>query len=84
MASVGATTLLRHFGKYQDIALREPVAITSNGRERLVLLSSDEYKRLKRMERDALAREHFTAGNWQGTAASQAPIESAQFNPEVK
>jgi prevent-host-death family protein len=37
----------RKIGHYQDRALVEPVMVTRNGRERVVLLSADEYKRLK-------------------------------------
>ncbi len=84
MVTVGATTLVRNFGEYQDMALREPLAITSNGRERLVLLSPDEYRRLKRRDRRVLARADFTADELAAIAASQAPLESAQFNHEVK
>jgi prevent-host-death family protein len=84
MVSVPATTLVRKFGEYQDVALREPVSITSNGRERLVLLSADEYKRLKRRDRRVLARDDFTEDELAAIAASDAPTETAQFNHEVK
>jgi prevent-host-death family protein len=84
MVTVGATALVRKFGEYQDIALREPVAITSNGRERLVLLSADEYKRLKRRDRGVLSRADFTAEELPTIAASDAPAEAAQFNRHVK
>lgn len=84
MVSVPATTLVRKFGEYQDVALREPVSITSNGRERLVLLSADEYKRLKRRDRRVLTRADFTEDELAAIAASDAPAESAQFDHEVK
>jgi PHD/YefM family antitoxin component YafN of YafNO toxin-antitoxin module len=35
--------LIRHFGKYSDDALNEPIIITRKGRDRLVLMSVDEY-----------------------------------------
>jgi prevent-host-death family protein len=84
MVSVPATTLVRKFGEYQDVALREPVSITSNGRERLVLLSADEYRRLKRRDRQVLSRADFTEEDLAAIAASDAPAETAQFNHEVK
>jgi len=84
MVSVAATILVRKFGEYQDVALREPVSITSNGRERLVLLSADEYKRLKRRDRRVLSRGEFTADELAAIAASDAPAEAAQFDHEVK
>lgn len=48
-----AAELVRQFAQLSDTALREPVVITKNGRPRHVLLSVDEYERLKR--RDQLA-----------------------------
>lgn len=47
MTRVTATEFQRHPGRYQDRAALTPVVITKNGRERLVLLSVDEYRRLK-------------------------------------
>ena len=47
MSVVSSAEFQRNLGLYQDKALAEPVTITKNGRERLVLLSVDEYQRLK-------------------------------------
>ncbi|HXC54864.1 MAG TPA: type II toxin-antitoxin system Phd/YefM family antitoxin [Rhizomicrobium sp.] len=84
MVSVGATTLVRKFGHYQDVALREPVAITSNGRERVVLISADEYHRLKRRDRRVLGLDDFSADDIAAIGRSEAPAETAQFDHEVK
>ena len=40
----------RNFGHYKELAQRQPVAITSHGRESLVLLSAAEYVRLKALD----------------------------------
>ncbi len=84
MVIVGAATLVRRFGEYQDVALRETVAITSNGRERPVLLSADEYRRLKRRDRRVIAHADFAAGELEAIARSDAPAESAKFDDEVE
>ena len=52
MVTITAADLARQFGKYRDIALREPVSVTHHGRETLVMLAADEYKRLKTIEED--------------------------------
>lgn len=52
MKTVSAAELQRNIGRYQDIALREPVAVTRNGRESCVLLSTDEFKRLMHRDRE--------------------------------
>ena len=54
MITVSAAEFQRHFGRYQDEALTRPVAITRNGRERLVVISTEEYRRLRRRAREVL------------------------------
>ena len=44
---VPAAEFQRNIGTYQDRALTEPVFVTRNGREKTVLLSVEEYRRLK-------------------------------------
>lgn len=51
--TASAAELVRQFAQLSDAALKEPIVITKNGRPRHVLLSLDEYERLKR--RDQLA-----------------------------
>lgn len=50
----------RQFGALSDKALTEPLTITRNGRDRLVLLSVEEYERLKRRDRRVVRLEDFT------------------------
>lgn len=54
MITVTAAEFQRHFGRYQDEALTQPVAISRNGRERVVMISVDEYRRLKRRSREVI------------------------------
>lgn len=51
MMTVSAVEFQRNFGRYQDEALKQPVSITRNGRERLVILAVEEYERLRRRDR---------------------------------
>jgi prevent-host-death family protein len=53
MLTVTAAEFQRHFGRYQDEALTQPVTITRNGRARLVMISAEEYRRLARDARQA-------------------------------
>lgn len=50
MVTITAGELQKQFGRYRDMALKEPVSVTHHGRESLVMLSSDEYKRLKALD----------------------------------
>jgi prevent-host-death family protein len=83
MVTVSSAEFQRHFGRYQDVALIEPVAITRNGRERIVVLSVDEYQRLKRRDRQVLGLEDFTEADVQAILAAEPPLEAADFNSEL-
>ena len=50
MATVTSTEFQQNVGKYNDIAMREPVVITKQNRDALVLLSVEDYKRMKQYE----------------------------------
>jgi prevent-host-death family protein len=45
-----AAEVARNFGRYKELAQRGPIAVTSHGRESVVLLSADEYARLKALD----------------------------------
>lgn len=46
MTRVSATEFKNNLGTYSDAAMSSPVIVTSHNRDRLVLLSAEEYKRL--------------------------------------
>ena len=46
MLKVPASEFQRNIGRYQDLALTEPVAVTRNGRVRTILISADRYAAL--------------------------------------
>ena len=51
MKKVTAKDFQKHFGLYQDYALRQPVIITKHGKERLVLMSYEDYLELNGADR---------------------------------
>ena len=46
MTRVTATEFKNNIGAFSDAAMDKPVIITSHQRDRLVLMSADEYRRL--------------------------------------
>lgn len=81
---VSAAEFQRNIGRYQDLALRQPVAVTRNGRESCVLLSTEEYHRLKRRDREVLGIEDFTGADAEAVRRARPSAESAAFNHELK
>jgi prevent-host-death family protein len=55
MVRVSSTEFSKEVGRYQDIALSQPVVITRNGHDRTVIISAEEYERLKRRDRHVFA-----------------------------
>jgi PHD/YefM family antitoxin component YafN of YafNO toxin-antitoxin module len=83
MITVSAAEFQRNIGRYQDLALREPVAVTRNGREGTVLISTDEFQRLKRRDREVLGLQDFTADDLAAIETSATPDEARAFDDEV-
>jgi PHD/YefM family antitoxin component YafN of YafNO toxin-antitoxin module len=82
MLKISAAEFQRNIGRYQDLALREPVAVTRNRRDGTVLISTDEYRRLKRRDREVLGLDHFTEADVAALKASRAPDEAKEFDHE--
>jgi prevent-host-death family protein len=61
MTQVSAAEFQRAFGTLSDKAMTQPVAITKHGRDHLVLLSAEEYARLKRRDRRVFSTSQLTA-----------------------
>jgi prevent-host-death family protein len=51
MVKVTSSQFIRNVGQYQDRAQHEPVVVMKHKREHTVLLSAEEYRRLKKRAR---------------------------------
>ena len=83
MIKVSAAEFQHNIGRYQDLALTQPVAVTRNGRERTVMISTEEYNRLKRRDRQVLGLDDFTPEMIEAIAKTEAPEEAKQFDHEL-
>lgn len=83
MLKISATEFERNFGRYRDIAQREPVAVSLDGEEGCVLISTEEYLRLKRRDREVLSLEDFTAADLAALEAARPPEEAKAFDHEL-
>jgi len=83
MIKVSASEFGKEVGRYQDVALTQPVFVTRNGRERTVMISVEEYRRLKRRDRRVMGPEDFTAEEIEAIKNAKAPPEAAAFDHEL-
>ena len=83
MIRIPASEFERAFGALSDLAEKDAVAITKQGRDYLVLMPAEEYLRLKRQDRQARcaenggARMEFVAAGEPASAPASAPAAAA-------
>ena len=58
MVEVPATEFAKNFGRYKELAQREPVAITSHGRKSGYFISEHEYAEYQRLKTRARRAYH--------------------------
>lgn len=83
MIKVSSAEFQRNIGRYQDLAMTQPVVVTRNGRERTVTVSIEEYRRLKRRDREVLGLEDFTEEDIAAIEASEPPESAKAFDHEL-
>ncbi len=84
MLTVSAVEFQRNFGRYQDEALKQPLSITRNGRDRLVVLSVEEYQRLKRHERMVFKTEDLSEAEIQTITQGGMDARHDPLNDELE
>jgi len=84
LIKVSAAEFQRNIGRYTDAAMTQPVVMTRNGRERTVTLSIEEYRRLKRRDRQVLSIDDLTEEDVAAIEASEPSAEAEQFNHEYE
>lgn len=81
---VSTADFIKNYGDFADKALTEPVTITKNGRDRLVVMAAGEYQRLKRRDRQVRRVEDLTDEEIALIAAAEVPAEYAYLDDELK
>jgi PHD/YefM family antitoxin component YafN of YafNO toxin-antitoxin module len=81
---VTTADFIKNYGTLADKALTEPVTITKNGRDRLVVLSADEYARLRRRDRRIVRLEDFSEDEMALIAKTEISDEYTHLDAELK
>jgi PHD/YefM family antitoxin component YafN of YafNO toxin-antitoxin module len=81
---VTSAEFIKNYGTLADKALTEPLTISRNGRDRLVVISVDEYERLKRRDRKVIATGELTEEDIALIRSMKVPAEYAHLDEEVK
>jgi len=81
---VSSAEFQQKFGSLAEKARSEPVTITREGRDELVLLSAAEYDRLKQRDRRVVRLEDFTEEEMALIAKAEVPAEYAHLDADLK
>jgi len=81
---VSTAEFIKNYGSLADKALTEPVTITKNGRDRLVMISAGEYARLKRRDRRVVRTGDLSREDIALIAEAEVPAEYAYLDEELK
>ena len=81
---VSSAEFIKNYGALADKALQEPVTITRNGRDRLVLISSEEYERMRRRDRRVVRTEDLSDEEMDEILRQEVPAEYDYLNEELK
>ncbi|MBZ0262961.1 MAG: type II toxin-antitoxin system Phd/YefM family antitoxin [Hyphomicrobiales bacterium] len=84
MVRVSAGELQRQWGRIQDMALAEPVTVTCKGRDRMVLLSTEEYNRLKRRDREVMGLADFSETDIAAIKKVKPSAAASAFDHEME
>ena len=79
---ISSTEFQQNVGRYQDVALREPVTITKNGRNHTVLVSAQFFETLVK-GRVARRIEDLDEATIKAIAAAEVPAEFADLDDEL-
>jgi PHD/YefM family antitoxin component YafN of YafNO toxin-antitoxin module len=83
MLTVPAAEAERNFGLYQDKALTQPVEVIREGKKPVVMISADEYSRLKRRDRQVVRTEDAPQDVVDAILAARPPAVNKRFDHEA-
>ena len=83
MQRVSTAQLKHKVMKLRKLVLAGPVTVTHNGRDGMVLLSAEEYGRLKRRDREVLTPADFSAEEIEAIRKVQPSAAAIALNHEM-
>jgi prevent-host-death family protein len=84
VTKVSASEFQSAFGALSDKARHEPVVITKHGRDSLVVMSTEEWQRLKRRDRQVGLTAELPEEWIEAVRSAKVPDEFAHFDAEMK
>ena len=71
-------------GYYQDMALQRPVIITSHGRDRVAMISVEEYQRLRKRDRQVMRTTDLNEADLEAIGEARVPPGHEHLDVELE
>ena len=84
MHRVTSLEFRQNFDLYRREALKSPLSVDHDGRDGIVVMSADEYARLKRRDRRAVAVEELSDAEIDAVRRAEPPPEAAEYDKELE
>ncbi len=84
MITVSGAEFTKSFGKYRTLAHKQPVSVTSYGKEDLVVLDAEEFKRLKARDQEALFAWDLKANDIDALGRDDIPEAAKKLDNEME
>ena len=84
MPSISSREFRNNVGRYQDLALQGPVTVTKHGRDHVVVVSAEEYQRLKRLDRQVFPAEELLDEIIDAIECSEVPTGHEHLDAELE
>jgi prevent-host-death family protein len=84
MIRVSSTDFVKEIDHYQDAAVAQPVIVTRDGRDWVVMISAEEYARLMRRGRRVFRTEDLTDDEVEQIASARMDSRHAHLDDESK
>ena len=83
MLTATTAEIASDFPSWQAKAQTQPVEVRQEGQPTAIILSAEDYRRLKRRDRQALKVEELDDATLDALAATEPPAETEAFNHEL-
>jgi PHD/YefM family antitoxin component YafN of YafNO toxin-antitoxin module len=84
MVRVSSTEFGKEIGRYQDLALSDAVIVTRHGRDLTVMISADEYIRLKSRDTQVLANGYLPDDIFEAVKDAKMGDQHTHLNDLIK
>lgn len=84
MRTVSSAEVQKNFGAFREVAASEPLLVQHYGQPSVVIISFEEYERLKTLDAEVVRFDDLADDELQGIAEAEIPAEYRYHSDDVR